>query len=601
MRWAMGLCVGSVFGGILGCGAGKTAGPEMHEAVDAGPNGPAAPPPSALPPGTPARPGGDPDDPGPEPDLPEPWSLDVDMSATNRFVEGNPPSWPIQGRAIASLGLDRVEVGGTAASTMPDGSFRADVAVARGLSLVTVDAFDRAAPEHRRKAHRSLLAARFLPEGAINRDAAALTLTDAMLESMAAPLAGEVAAIDVASEIMARGTLSSSMGCVTWPAFASHDSPQLELFQDGRHDLWLRVMIPNLYVAFTGECSLLLSSAPIEGEIITHVDIYTRLTPKASDGCVPGFDHTSPYVELPGFDVDVRGTGLLTGFLVSLAASMREGSTQEEFRAQFASQADSLLGERVSTIRVFDRTSTMNMLGRDVQLGLCLTDLRTEGESLRATIGATASGSGTITAPGAPQVEGTLPPASANTLWLDANLVSQLLFSSWRAGGLSNGALMELPISTLALLNRSLRTRFPEGTMVTVAIAAELPPYVQASSTDTGDLALDIGDLMIEMKVGEEVLYRVGTVIHALLDLVPEGGGLRPTVVELSSQVHVVAEPAGDVPDDVLETVVSTRVGEAASMLLGGTSLSLPEIPGAGRPIAVSPVPGGRYLAITLE
>lgn len=595
MRGAVWLCVVL----IGGCGAGKTIGgddpPPADE--DTGPSWRPPAPPDGSPPGDP----GDPDLGDPEPDPPEPWTLDVDVSGLDRFVVGAPATWPLRGRATASLGLDRVEVAGAPATLAPDGSFHADVPVSPGLHLLPIEAYDAAMPEHRRKAHRALVSARFLPEGELNAGAASITLSDPMLAAMAEPLTAEVAAVDVAGEIMRRSTLSNSMGCVTYPAYASHEPPALALFEDGRHELWVRVTIPSLYIAFTGSCSVLLANAPIEGEILTDVVIYSRLSPLAGGGCVSGFDHTEPYVELPGFDVDVRGTGLLTGFLVSLAASMREGSTREEFRVQLATQADGLLGERLRSIRVFDRNSTMELLGRTVSLQLCLTDLRTDEDTLRAVIGATAAGGGTTPAPGAPQVEGELPPTAPTTLWLDANLVSQLLFSSWRAGGLDNDALMELPIGTLALLNRSLRRRFPDGSSVTVSLAGELPPFVQASASDGGDLSLDIGDLMIDLKVAGELLYRVGAMLHVVLELVPEGNGLRPRVASISPAVHVLAEPAGDVPDDVLETVVSSRVGEAAGALLDGATIALPEIAGAGRPRAVTAVPGGRYLAIALE
>lgn len=46
---------------------------------------------------------------------------------------------------------------------------------------------------------------------------------------------------------------------------------------------------------------------------------------------------------------------------------------------------------------------------------------------------------------------------------------------------------------------------------------------------------------------------------------------------------------------------VALELGDAASELLGGASLALPELPGLGAPVDVTPDAGGRFLHIALE
>ena len=106
-----------------------------------------------------------------EPD-PKGWTITVDMSATDRFVQpATSTTWPVSGEATATEGLASVAVGGMTAP-LDGGAFTASVAAAPGLTRVSVLATDDAG--HTRKGDRTLLAATFLPEGAHNPAAASL-------------------------------------------------------------------------------------------------------------------------------------------------------------------------------------------------------------------------------------------------------------------------------------------------------------------------------------------------------------------------------------------------------------------------------------------
>src|SRR5690349_19621075 len=115
--------------------------------------------------------------------LPEPtWSLDVDMSGLDRFVPLSTTTWAVAGTVTGSGEIEGVDVAGVPAS-YADGAFTSDVTVAPGLTPVTIDARDT--DGHVRQADRTLISARWLPEGDHNAQGAAMVLNDAIVASMA--------------------------------------------------------------------------------------------------------------------------------------------------------------------------------------------------------------------------------------------------------------------------------------------------------------------------------------------------------------------------------------------------------------------------------
>ena len=539
------------------------------------------------------------DDTGP---VPEPaWSIDVDMSGLDRFVPVGTTTWSVGGIATASEGIASVEVAGAPVEVDAGGAFRADVAVNAGLTVVPIVARDT--KDHQRQAHRSLLSARWLPEGDANPDGAAMILTDEILASMGEGFAGEAADVDVAAEIMARDVLSQDSQCVTWPVYAEQGTVAVELVRDGG-DLWLNIQIPGLYVYFEGQCQGLLSIIPIAGEMGGTIDLWTLLDPEAPAGgeaCLSSFAHSTPEVLVGGWYFDVWGTG---GPLQNWIIQLFSGSKSEEARAQIADEmrtrADELLTEKLADITVFDRTSALEMFGRPIDLHLCVSALESAGGQLIARVAATAQGGGSRAAPGAPQLDGAPPAPGAGELLLDGNLVAQLLFSAWRDGGLARPDVQEVELSLIGLLVPELRELFPDAEVVNVSIDGELPPLVRAAPGGDADLQVEIGDLMLDLSIEGTSIFRFAVHLTLDLDLVPQEGALVPTVLATTSEVFLIDE-ALDGPDAALEDAVGLQIGDAASSLLGGASLSLPELPGLGAPADVTADAGGRFLRVRLE
>ena len=193
-----------------------------------------------------------------------------------------------------------------------------------------------------------------------------------------------------------------------------------------------------------------------------------------------------------------------------------------------------------------------------------------------------------------------MPAARAKELVLDANLVGQLLFASWRDGGLARAA-PDVSVDVLQTLVPALYDRFPNATTAQIAIDAELPPLVRATPGGPGDLQLELGDLVVDLSIEGTRVQRFGVNLTLQLDLVPHDGKLRPTVLETAAEVALLDE-LYDGPDAALEAAVRLQIGGAAAELLGDSAaIALPDLPGVGAPLDVSPDEGGRFVRVRLQ
>jgi hypothetical protein len=536
----------------------------------------------------------------PEPD-PKGWTITVDMSGLDRFVQpADAPSWAVAGSATASEGLASVAVDGALVDLSGAGAFSTTVPVMPGLTHVAVLATDEAG--HTRKGDRSLLQARFLPDGSYNSSAANLVLSSAVLAAMNDSVAGYATGVDVAGEILARPVLSQDDRCTTWPVQATQGTVSAQLVND-QGELWLNIRVPSLYVYFEGQCQGLLSTIPIAGEMRGTIDIWTQLTPRppTNGACLTAFAHSQPETSITGWQFDVWGTsGPLQSWIVDLFSGGKSDQARAQLAGEVGTRADELLGMKLQNVSVYDRSSQLELLGRPLTLDLCVGGIEKVGTTLRAQIAARATGAGTFPAPGAPQIDGTAVRAAANELVLDGNLIAQLLFASWRDSGLARTA-PDIDAGVLQILMPGLAKEFPDATTAQVAIDAELPPIVHATPDGPGDLEIVLGDLMIDVTIDGKHVLKFGTELTLELTLTPMNGALVPMVVDTKASVALLDERY-DGPDDALEQAVQVQIGSAATKLLGdGAAIALPDLPGLGAPIDVTPDAGGRFLHIKLQ
>lgn len=540
--------------------------------------------------------------------MPDAWQIQIDFTDLDRFLDvaAHPDrAWHVAGTAVASKGLASLAIGGVPATVGEGGAFAADVPVDLGLTRVPILGTDVAGDA--RKADRSVIAARFLAEGAPNPHAASLVLSPAIVQAMASGLVAQAGDVDVAAEILAKPTLSSDSQCTTWPTGATQDKTIVTLSLSGA-SLVLHIQVPNLDVTFEGTCQGPLREIPIAGEMAGTIDVTTTLTALPGAPCVTAFDHATPDVQVSGWQFDVWGTGgPLQDWLIQLFSGQKGPQAEAQLEQEVGARADQLLTQKLANVSVLDKTSSLTLLARPMSMHLCLAALEPVGSTLVARVAASAAGDGDAgakkAAPGAPMIDGAAIAPGAKELVLDADLVGQLLFAAWRDGGLARANLKQVDLGLLTALARDLQPMFPDGGMADVSIDGELPAVVRAGPSMKGgaaDLHVELGDLMLTIRAHDTELFRFGVHLTLELELTAEAGKLVPKVLSTSSEVSLLGEIV-DGPDAALEEAVQSQLGDAAAQLLTGASIALPDVPGLGTPIDVTPDAGGRYLHVKLK
>jgi hypothetical protein len=552
--------------------------------------------------------GGDSPDAELKPPMPDAWQIQVEFTGLDRFLDvaAHPDhQWHVAGAVTASMGVASLDVNGGAVTLGDGGTFAADVKAGDGVTRVPILATDVAGDQ--RKADRSVIAARFLPEGQPNPGAASLVLTDAIVQAMASGIAAQAGDVDVAGEILAKPTLSSDSQCTTWPTGATQDKTVVTLSLSGA-SLVLHIQVPNLDVTFDGTCQGPLRQIPLSGEMQGTIDVTTTLTANAGAPCITSFAHTTPDVVVNGWQFDVWGTGgPLQNWIIDLFSGQKGPQAEQELQTEVQAKADTLLGQKLASVSVLDTTSQLSLLSKPIGMHLCLGALTPAGSKLVAQVAASAVGAGDASAkkpaPGAPMLGGAAVTPAAGELLLDSDLVAQLLFAAWRDGGLAKANVKQIDLALLTALARDLRPMFPDGGMADVSIDGELPAVVRAApppAGSTADLRIEIGDLMVTISSQGTELFRFGVHLTIDLELDAQGGALVPKVVSTTSEVSLLGEIV-DGPDAALEDAVQSQLGDSAAQLLAGASLSLPAVPGLGTPVDVTPDKGGRWLHVKLK
>ena len=249
---------------------------------------------------------------------------------------------------------------------------------------------------------------------------------------------------------------------------------------------------------------------------------------------------------------------------------------------------------------MFDKTSSLTLLGEPVSMHLCVADLDKVGGKLVARIAAATDERGHPGGAGRAAERRRRPDSRPRTSCvLDAQPIAQLLFASWRDGGLTRPA-PDVDASIFYALVPALADHYTAAT-AQVSIDAELPPLVHATPMAAGNLTIELGDVMVDISLqGDRVLrFDVGLVLQ--LQLVPVDGKLSPMVVDTEATVALV-DARYDGPGDALEQAVQAKIGATAASLLGdAAAIALPDLPGLGTPVKVTADKGGRFLHIALH
>jgi len=536
-------------------------------------------------------------------------AFSLDMSETNRYVETGTYSAEIIGRAEGTDELRTVMIDEMASRITGGNSFAAEVPVAPGVQTIPVVAEDAAGTT--RKGHRSIIVADFLPEGELNRDATFLVVSQALADAMAGDLAVAVPDVDLAAEIMSRPTLMDDGMCTIRPVSATGFPGELNSAgRDGQ--MGVEVIFRGLDVRFAGSCSVpLIGEFDVTGRMGGTPVIQAPVFGQApDDSCLVGLQTTGVTTRVDNwtFSFQPQGLDLLPSLLVGLFGGGTGDDARETLGAEISMTARPLIEEQIADIEIFNSSSTMTLFDRDADLELCTTFLGPMGGQLVAGVGARVSGAGSEPAPGAPLLGGDVPAPVGNVMLLDSQLVTQLLFSAWRDGGLNTtqdtgytyGVIESLPG------NDEIRGLLPGSTPVLTDTIAELPPVLRAATADDvegADLIVTIPDMRLEMRADDTHIFQLLATITLPLDLVPnDAGELVPTALEVTAEAIMVREMLADGSDRIMERTVAGAVTAVAEDMLVGTSIALPDVGGGAlQPVDVTPEAGGRYLIVQLR
>ncbi len=559
-------------------------------------------------PGTDRR---DPTDPDAPTVVDDPSGLRLDTSPTEPYGRVETPAMSVVGSVESSAGVDRVEVGGVEAPTGPGGGFTHPVEPPVGLSLAEVRAWD--VEGNVAQGHRSMLRADYLPEGQLDPDAARLTVTPELLLGLAG---GDVSGLDVSS-LVPPGTEFATGPCALTVDSVRHSSPELALSMNDAGQIVASVTVRDVAVGFHGECSVdipvlggLRASALPGSELDeTTVVVTVVLEPNevAPGSCLDGFRAAATSVSIPSLDLDLRVTAsgipaevCLPPFGVPCVSTDRllgeavgelaEGYVADLLEDQLTDAVGGAVDDLLSDFGGLEEETMLDFFDTPITVGICLTGLEPMDGQLVATVGARAS-SGAIggRAPGAPFLE-TIPMGSApGTLYLDPNLVGQLLFSAYQGGALE---MEDLTADSSTPITAGLLSIFAPGltdlpgvdasTPLKVDLSAELAPIAWAPETGAADLALGLGQLRLTLGTPDGALIVVGAHVELGLALEPATGGIAPVVLADESVAEVWVEsaavPLTERQMEGLEEAVRSVLLEQLPGMLEGTVIELPDI-----------------------
>lgn len=553
---------------------------------------------------------------------PDAWWLRVDMSQTERYLGLDQETALVEGRVESSGQVANIVVGESAiedcAGVMGcadafQGHFTQEVPLRPGAQVIPVVVTDE--DGRRRKAHRSVIAADFLPEGALNPEAVAVPVTELMVEDVAAELGSIRPELDIAGGILARGPTAFGESCTVRVESATQDSSEVTLSVLAGA-LVAEVRARGFQAVFSAECAHSLLPGITEGEGVIRFGGHISGTPviraelsgeSTGDTCLVGLQATPFDADIEDWSFEISDEGATR--TESLDLAYIEGALAPHYREELVRRASataiSALNPLLEEVDFFSRADTLSLWGTDARVDLCGTFLGTRNGQLMAGIGARVSGDGSTEAPGAPILPGELPEVSEGEVLLDTQLVSQLLFSGWRAGGLDTTVPSGTSYGLLATLSSELVGLHPDEAIIVAETHAELPPVVRAAPRSMGgeaDLEVVIPDMRLDLQAEGATLFSLLATIHMYLDLVPnEEGSLVPTVTAIESQVYVVAEPVADGSDGLLEMFVSGAVIERAQEMLDGAEIGLPSFGEGVVPDGVEPDSGGRYLRVSIR
>ncbi|HEX5064198.1 MAG TPA: hypothetical protein VFV99_32715 [Kofleriaceae bacterium] len=500
-----------------------------------------------------------------------PPTLEVTSPARGTFADADTVT--VSGRATDKEGPVKVTVGGMAVTPAADGTFTATVPVTPGVDLIETHAIDSAGTDVRDV--RAVLAGTLGPTDGTAKGHVGARAGVTALRAVGNAVAATAKTIDFTAAAQALNPVYNNTGCLG----AKIDITSISLTNVGvnlapqTNVLATDVTIDNLDVrlhadfkvaCIGGSTTITIRSSKAH----VHGDLAAAITAGKITTSLP-----ATAVTLDNFSIDVGGVpGAIESLLKDQARSGVEKALTSAIKSKVPPIADKALAGLIA------KPVTASLLGHDMTIGITPTKVSITPSELFVTVDTTlrvAGGEGgTFLTTDMALTSATMGSSQGLGIALDDDIVNQLFAGLWAADAFDYTVSIDTIPSLGAVLDDDARS---------VELKLSLPP---TASTDSGELELAIGDLMISVKddAGAE-LQSIAVSITTTVSAEPSQTGKvlltvgAPTVyAQVLAQTAAVDDPLTDQQVEALISGVWGLIGVKADDAL--SKLPMPTIAG---------------------
>jgi hypothetical protein len=497
-------------------------------------------------------------------------TLEVTTPARGTFATGDTVT--VTGR-VTDNGPVRLTVAGTEVTPAADGSFTATVQVGEGIEVIETHAIDGAG--HDVRDVRSVLAGTLAPTDGTSSGQLAARAGVTALRAVGGAIATSVKGIDFDAAAKSANPIYNDGGCLG--AVVNITS----------------VSVGNIGVGLVPKTGLLATDVTIENIVVKAsakwrvacVGATATITLKASKAKIHGdlgarVASSKIATSLPAASVTFEGFSFDIGGVPSQLESLVKGKVSDYVEGMLAGQIKSKvppIADKAIAGLVAKPVNT-SLLGKDMTITVAPSNVKITPEELyvglATTVRVTGGEGGTFLTTDVDFSSTSMAAPHGLGVAIDDDIVNQLFAGLWSADAFEPTVTIDSIPALGALLDDDART---------MAISMSLPPTV---STDTGELVLSVGDMIISVRdeAGAEV-HRIAVSLKTTLAAEPSQSGNilltvgAPTVfAQVLANSEAVEEPLTGEHVEALVTGAWGLVGSKADDALG--KLPMPTIAG---------------------
>ncbi len=496
--------------------------------------------------------------------------LEITSPARGTLAEGETVT--VTGR-VTDNGAVKVTVAGTEVATAKDGTFSATVPVGNGIEIIETHAIDSSGQDVRDV--RAVLAGKLAPSDGTAVGTVGARAGVTALRAIGGAVATQANNIDFNAVALAMNPVYDNSGCLG--AKINITSVALGDMTVGlapkTNALSTDVVIPNITVKMSasfkvaclgGSTTITLKASKAK----IHGDLGLRI---ASDKLLTSLPTAS--IDFEGFSLDIGGVpGAIEGLLNGQARGAVEKLLTNQIKSKVPPMADKALAGLVA------KPVSTSLLGHDMTISVAPSSVSLTSTELfvglATKLRVVGGEGGTFMTTDTKLTAQTMASTLGLGVALDDDIINQLFAGLWAADALDQSITIDSIPVLGALLDDNART---------LEIKLALPPTV---STDTGELVLALGDMMITVRdeAGTEV-QSMSVSLSATLAAEPSQSGkvlLTVGTPKVYAQVlansEVVEKPLTDEQVEALVTAAWGLVGVKADDAL--SKLPMPTIVG---------------------